>query len=143
MHPTLFVKVVPPGQSLSQSYAGIFYFRVSVCGWDGSVIEGVAAAVVVAEPGLGPQELIKKHPAGADSCKGPKTNLSQDTSPKGRIYWEFWFLPCVLGWAKQLGHVLYSLQATMFIGIINNLKQQTFRGKVGENKLFLLIFITV
>ncbi|XP_029699244.1 calpain-12 isoform X1 [Takifugu rubripes] len=27
MHPTLFVKVVPPGQSLSQSYAGIFYFR--------------------------------------------------------------------------------------------------------------------
>lgn len=32
MHPTQFVKVVPPGQSLSQSYAGIFYFRVSLCG---------------------------------------------------------------------------------------------------------------
>ncbi len=30
MHPTLFVKVVPPNQSLSESYAGIFHFRVSV-----------------------------------------------------------------------------------------------------------------
>uniref|UniRef100_A0A673H347 Calpain-1 catalytic subunit-like n=1 Tax=Sinocyclocheilus rhinocerous TaxID=307959 RepID=A0A673H347_9TELE len=28
MHPTLFVKVVPSGQSLSESYAGIFRFRV-------------------------------------------------------------------------------------------------------------------
>lgn len=30
MHPTLFVKVVPAGQSLSESYAGIFRFRVGV-----------------------------------------------------------------------------------------------------------------
>lgn len=36
MHPTLFVKVVPPGQSLSEAYAGIFYFRVSLCGWNQS-----------------------------------------------------------------------------------------------------------
>ncbi|XP_041653613.1 calpain-12 [Cheilinus undulatus] len=27
MHPTLFVKVVPPGQSLSKPYVGIFHFR--------------------------------------------------------------------------------------------------------------------
>ncbi|XP_051254142.1 calpain-12 [Dicentrarchus labrax] len=27
MHPTLFVKVVPPNQTLSKPYAGIFYFR--------------------------------------------------------------------------------------------------------------------
>lgn len=32
MHPTLFVKVVPPGQSLSEPYAGIFRFRVSKVG---------------------------------------------------------------------------------------------------------------
>lgn len=30
MHPTLFVKVVPPGQSLSEPYVGIFRFRVSL-----------------------------------------------------------------------------------------------------------------
>uniref|UniRef100_A0A3Q3JEG6 Calpain catalytic domain-containing protein n=1 Tax=Monopterus albus TaxID=43700 RepID=A0A3Q3JEG6_MONAL len=30
MHPTLFVKVVPPDQSLSESYAGIFHFTVGV-----------------------------------------------------------------------------------------------------------------
>lgn len=30
MHPTLFVKVVPPNQSMSKPYAGIFHFRVGI-----------------------------------------------------------------------------------------------------------------